>query len=979
MPAIDHPLCRISPGLGLAACLVLWPVALYAGVSDAPVNDADVVTSIERAVEFLWSRQNTTAGDRNEGSWVPAGQPVVDPGDVDGNPMWNYRAVGETALIVYALLEWGIHPNDARMKKALDWLVAQQVEATRHVGQWKAALKAVRDLSKSSEAYDKLTQLELEAFEPLYNVALRANALYTAIRRNKNATLEASLRQDVRRLVEASNNGGYGYITMTPEQLKMKSYKRMLSWNNPPRFNEVAYEDFAKTSEFRTDNSNSQYGLLGVWAGQKANMEIPLQYWQQVEEFWKTQQNPDGGWGYGQRTMRKRSYPSMTVAGVASLFVCLDYLKAREFLRCDNNNEYDPHLQKGLERFENVFPRSMQPGADMKPSGRDRGSAVYRMSYYYLYGVERVALACGYKDFGGLGWYSSGARYILSRQKANGSWDGEWNDGNTLGATAYAMLFLARGRRPVLFNKLQFDSDWNNRPRDMANLTRWISDNYEADLNWQIVKISSPPESWHDAPILYISGAKAPNFTPEQIDKLRTFVWQGGTIFAVTEGNGSPFTKGIDDACATMFPQFEWTRLEESHPLYSIQYTLRPRYVPFRQISNGLRPLVVHTTRDLPMAWQSNQYHSRKIDFQAGANIFFYVAPADTLLGRGQRTWPPEQAATGKTVRMVQLKYGGLWNPEPLAWQGFARRLAADANVQLVQLDPVAPSQLGTTEADLAVLTGLAQIKLTASDKAALKEFVTSGGVLLVDAAGGSRTFFEAVQEQLGEAFAGKQFKTLPISHPMYNLPDRTLREVKYRLATQKRGVGPLPQLQAMEFEGQPRVLLSREDLTAGLVGVGQAGLDGYAPADAFHLVRNIILHTQSIEADRPGKAAPSGGTMISPASPARPDASGESDRVAVVSWKDAGQHIGREVTVEGRIVGTGATRSGSITFLNFSRNRGDFTVKIFERYKKNFPQDPQRMYRGKTVRVTGRVGQYKGEPDMEIRRPEQVQIVESQ
>lgn len=58
---------------------------------------------------------------------------------------------------------------------------------------------------------------------------------------------------------------------------------------------------------------------------------------------------------------------------------------------------------------------------------------------------------------------------IIGQQKPEGNWDGEYNANISI---PYALLFLSRGRNPIVFNKLQYDGPWNVRPRDNA-YTEW--------------------------------------------------------------------------------------------------------------------------------------------------------------------------------------------------------------------------------------------------------------------------------------------------------------------------------------------------------------------------------------------------------------------------------------------------------------------------------------------------------------------------
>src|SRR5438045_7048139 len=76
--------------------------------------------------------------------------------------------------------------------------------------------------------------------------------------------------------------------------------------------------------------------------------------------------------------------------------------------------------------------------------------------------------------------------------------------------------------------------NWNQRPRDVANLASWAAARMERDLNWQIVNLTASPEDLHDAPILFIAGSESIPLDDPSVDKLRAFVQQGGLVL----GNG---------------------------------------------------------------------------------------------------------------------------------------------------------------------------------------------------------------------------------------------------------------------------------------------------------------------------------------------------------------------------------------------------------------------------------------------------------
>lgn len=95
----------------------------------------------------------------------------------------------------------------------------------------------------------------------------------------------------------------------------------------------------------------------------------------------------------------------------------------------------------------------------------------------------------------------------------------------------------------------------------------------------------------------------------------------------------------------------------------------------------------------------------------------------------------------------------------------------------------------------------------------------------------------------------------------------------------------------------------------------------------------------------------------------------------AIVAWQDAGEHMGQEITVEGKVVRTHDT--GKVTFLNFTNEwQGTFSVVIFASDYDKFPQPPNQLFRDQTVRVSGQVKEYQGAPEMVVESAGAIEII---
>jgi hypothetical protein len=654
----------------------------------------------------------------------------------------------------------------------------------------------------------------------------------------------------------------------------------------------------------RIDHSVAQYGVLGLWGAVQAGATEPLTelrmaQWKTIEVAWRNHQYPSGGWSYkgdGVNPAEKVT-ASMTAAGVATLFITQDFLLRESGTSC-RESLTSKHIDLGLKWMDENF-------------------ASVGGNTYALYGVERIGAASGLKYFGAKDWYEAGANTLVRSQRPDGSWIG--GVGGEIPSTSFAVLFLARGRAAIAINKLQYTSaaddlsparpgaaaaapaappapaapgappqpapaagaddgmikqgTWNQRPRDVANLTRWIGRNTESDFGWQIVNLKVSADDFHDAPILYISGSTTVDLTDAECDKLRTFVEGGGMILGHSNCGKAAFTDSFKKLIAKVLPKYEFRPLPASHLILTNQiypaekWKNRPAVLG---VSNGVRELVLLIPdADPGKAWQTRSDLTSPEAFQLATNIVAYALDKNFKLHKGDRyVVLDKKGPTNRTIKVLRLTSGPNPDPEPGGWRRLANVMKNDLKVNLdVQSGP--PTAEGLKGVQVAHLTGTGKFTLKPEERSALKAFVEQGGTLLVDAAGGASDFADAAQKELVETFGpaakASLVSAMPPEHPVFNVPGYP---VPFPKATESWsifrpyarnlvGASRVPRLRGIPVGDKARVgvFFSREDLSAGLVGQPVDGVIGYGPVTATLMVRNILLYAAPAVAAKPPPA----------------------------------------------------------------------------------------------------------------------------
>ena len=679
------------------------------------------------------------------------------------------RYAGLNALCVYALLQCGQAIRDERLNV--------------RAGNMKQMIDRMRDMPirGSCETYAR---------------AIRATALAVYNRPEDRAVL----KEDVAWLIKAARHGAY------------------------------TYREPAGTGAAVWDNSNSQYGLLGVWSGAEVGMEVPRTYWAQVQNHWFECQHDTGEWGYGHANQRD-GRPSMTVAGLASLFVTHDYLDAPQFGTAVGREPFSKPLARGLQWLESGDNCLRMAG------GFSTG--------YTLYGLERVGLASGFKYFGRHDWYRSLAEMLVRAQSPTGAWGSgyQWRGGGDLIETAYALLFLARGRHPILMNKLRFEGCWANRPRDVANLARFATRELERPINWQVVPIERDWCDWLDCPILYIASHEPIKLDAPVLSRLRRFVEAGGLIFTQADGNSASFDRFVIELGTKLFPDYEWMDLPQDHELYTLNFQVEPR-PKLKYLSNGSRLLMVHSPQDLAQHWQLRAEKTKRFAFDLGLNLFIYAAGKADLRNRLNSPYlPPPPRAGDFRVKLARVKYAGLWDPEPHAIERFARWFAYQTGYAL-DVATIDTASLDARIFPIAHLTGTGPHAFPAAEVEALRRYVEDGGTLIIDACGGSWNFDAGVADMLARAFPARKPQLVAFTHPILSGGGAGMevltRPLMRTYAENKLGRGAAKL--HMLASGNGRLIYSPLDITTGLLGTGTWSILGYRSEYAMSLLKNIVL-----------------------------------------------------------------------------------------------------------------------------------------
>jgi hypothetical protein len=189
--------------------------------------------------------------------------------------------------------------------------------------------------------------------------------------------------------------------------------------------------DRGQEKEGTTDNSNTQFATLALWAARRYDIPMDRTIELLVKRF-RTSQNANGSWGYRYRLGGgEGESPQMTCVGLIGLAV--GHGQAAELFR-GADRARDAMLLNGFVALRNHIG---------KPAGRMQNLPMPNL--YFLWSLERVAVLYDLPAIGDRDWYRWGVEQLVANQQPQGNWDkGGYPGASVTADTCLALLFLKK-------------------------------------------------------------------------------------------------------------------------------------------------------------------------------------------------------------------------------------------------------------------------------------------------------------------------------------------------------------------------------------------------------------------------------------------------------------------------------------------------------------------------------------------------------
>lgn len=538
------------------------------------------------------------------------------------------------------------------------------------------------------------------------------------------------------------------------------------------------------------DNSNTQYALLGLYAAKQAGAKIEDKHWKAIQDYYTRTQAKSGFWKYHNGGLDNGESFTMTVAGVCGLLIAGMGLD-------QSGQQLD--LASGVAANCGLYDEDDAVARGMNWIGAkfnfDQGKSIA----YNVYGIERLGRLSGQRFIGKHDWYRAGCQFILGKQENDGSIKvGNGLDGSEILSTSFSLLFLSKGRTPVLISKFAWGAvpqgvdapfrelsvgikgevNWNRKHNDTRHLVEFVSRELfkGVPLSWQVYdmrrqnintdeKVLEEVGILLQSPVLYLNGHGRMPFVglpgsllsiEEKI--LQKYVDEGGFILAEACCGDEEFTASFRLLMKRLFPSSDLRRLPETHAIWSTFYKDEglAQFAGLEGLEKGCRTVVAFSPKPLAGYWEEHRFmpmpgkaaakpgeanHRGEMSYKLAGNVIAYATGLELPKPKLSTTkiFDPNATDKGPTrglFKVAQLKTtGGDSEPAPAAMRNLMAHMREKTALDVsLKKESFFPGDEGLFNYKFMYLHGRKPFTLEGNDLESVKSNLQTGGLLFADA-----------------------------------------------------------------------------------------------------------------------------------------------------------------------------------------------------------------------------------------------------
>lgn len=611
------------------------------------------------------------------------------------------------------------------------------------------------------------------------------------------------------------------------------------------------------------DNSNTQYALLGLHDGHQAGATIDQKVWKEIRKYYIDTQNTDGSWAYNPIPGTHVNVRTMTPGGLCGLLIAgMELNEGREQMIGGQANRCGDYVEADRAALA------------LEWIGRNFRLEAPHAIFYNLYGLERTGRLTGRRFLGDHDWYREGCEYLVANQRENGSWRGTNHDSYTIVSTSFALLFLSKGRTPILISKLTHGprEDWNNDRNDARNLINYASKELfkKLPMAWQIfesqrafvnndrAELLGIVGELMQSPIAYFNGHEAPVFSDGEKELLKEYVEQGGFILAEACCGRKAFDQGFRQLMRELFPENPLRELGPEHPIWRAHALVKPDAFPLWGIEHGCKTVVVYSPQDLSCWWESNRLNDARGQqaFRLGGNIIAYATglepPKPRLTEVKISNEKMEEKIPRGYLKVVQLKHDGDWQPAPRAMRRLMAHMRDGARLDVaLKTETLDPHSSDVLNFKFLYMHGRKPFNYDNDALDNLRSDLQTGGLLFADACCGKKEFDASFRAFVAKLFADKKLERIPPTDELFgkDLNGEAITTVRCR-RERADGIGPeaefrdvQPYLEGIKLNNRWVVIYSRYDIGCALENHQSTDCLGHDLSSALKLGSAAVLY----------------------------------------------------------------------------------------------------------------------------------------